>query len=172
MRIICGLCASVRNCGCYTRFGYHSLCKTYLSQVDIVRNSFRFYKENKRLPQPEELDPDIVILATPVNVFASQLLKTNYREMPTDLRDAKLFFVEGSSSRFAELKQFEESPEIWMSHVTQLKDLGHIPKAKAATEKDLHEWCRQQRQNFRGTGYRQLQADDVAALQSLRFWKW
>jgi hypothetical protein len=51
---------------------YHCLlCNTQMSQIDIIKKTFQFYKKEGYIPYPNEIDPEAKILKIPIYFFAN-----------------------------------------------------------------------------------------------------
>lgn len=88
----CPICDLLRHCGRAGLEGQLSLWSSRLSQVEIVRKTQAFWRENGTLPQPRKLDTRARKVADSTVGFANKLLRYNYSELTAEERDYKGFF--------------------------------------------------------------------------------
>lgn len=66
------------------------VCKTKLSQLDIIRKTFEFYKNNNRIPYITEIDENAKLVPINAFVFAQIIKKKKYNKK---LKGLCLFFT-------------------------------------------------------------------------------
>lgn len=108
----CPICDLLRHCGRAGLAGQLSLWSSRLSQVDIVRKTQAFWRENGNLPQPRKLDVRARKIADSTVGFANKLLGHNYSELTAGEREYKGFFEPRSVRAFERVIPREMPPEL------------------------------------------------------------
>ncbi len=88
----CPICDLLRHCGRAGLDGELSLWWSRFSQLDIVRKTQAFWRENGSLPPPRKLDVRARKVADSTVGFANKLLRFNYSELTAEEREYKGFF--------------------------------------------------------------------------------
>ena len=72
----CKLCNSIINFN-NSYMNYLILCSSSLTQTEIVKQTFNYFLEHKKIPNPNILDPDIQYINKTVYAYSKNKLKKN-----------------------------------------------------------------------------------------------
>ena len=92
--IICPICDLIRHCGRAGTQDQIILHKSKLPQIEIVSKSQEFWKNNGRVPNPEEIDGDVIRVSKSAMTFGNKLMKTDYEDLSDEDQSLRGFFTE------------------------------------------------------------------------------
>jgi len=124
----CPTCDKIRHCGLAGSTGQLILLWSDLSQVEIVQKTHQFYRINRRVPKPDEVDPKaypIVHWTKPdeylhLTDYANLMMEWNMDQLPNDCKTHyKGFLSPTTSIKHIVIPAFSQ-----LSHALE-KDIGH-----------------------------------------------
>ena len=97
--INCPICDLIRHCGRAGIYQQLSIWESDFTQLEIVKMTQLYWKENNRIPDPLEIDPNAVYVGGSRG-FGGKLMKVNYSELSERELRFRGFFTEDAKSAF------------------------------------------------------------------------